>query len=400
MKLETTLERIRAANPAQPVAVDNDGLFQAIVASSGDPRFAQKRRTPTGRKRLVLVAVVLFLLLAGTATATYLVARGNGEIALGGGLARLLVVNPDRSGLRAIARCPAGDPRCTIFEPAWSPDGTQVAFVRGRFGRMSLYVAAADGKDARRLAGCGQCAQEWGGLLGWSPDGSWIAFSRTAGQRGQESLWVVAAAGGGPHRLTDCHAACADVEPTWSPHGQLLLFHHISNTPGASGLYTIRPDGSGLTKIADGEDPAWSPNGRSIAFDSGPDSIAVANADGSHVHVLFAGARDTGARAPSWSPDGHRLVFFKTAGQPGRYRAEIWTMNPDGSGKERLYHSGCCVDLWAPPIWSPDGRVIAFSANSAGGTLVINADGSGLQRLIRTTAYSLSWQPLPNGDRK
>ena len=76
MKLEATLERVRAANPAQPVAVDSDGLFQAIVASSGDPRFAQKRRTPTGRKRLVLVAVVLFLLLAGTATATYLVARG------------------------------------------------------------------------------------------------------------------------------------------------------------------------------------------------------------------------------------------------------------------------------------------------------------------------------------
>ena len=115
--------------------------------------------------------------------------------------------------------------------------------------------------------------------------------------------------------------------------------------------------------------------------------------------MLFAGARDTGPRAPSWSPDGQRLVFFKTAGQPGRYRAEIWTMNPDGSGKERLYRSGCCVDLWAPPIWSPDGRVIAFSANSAGGTLVINADGTGLRRLSRATAYSLSWQPLPKGVR-
>jgi len=320
MKLDATLERIRAANPAQPVAADGDALFQGIVASSGDPRFARKRRRPIGRKRLVLVAVVLFLLFAGTATATYLFARGNGEIALGG-LARLLVVNSNRSGLRAVARCPAGDSRCTIFEPAWSPDGTQVAFVRGRFGRMSLYVAAADGKDARRLAGCGQCGQEWGGLLGWSPDSRWIAFSRTAGHRDQESFWVVAAAGGEPQGLTDCNVACADVEPTWSPHGQLLLFQHISNIPGAPGLYTIRPDGSGLTKIANGQDPEWSPNGRSIAFDSGPDSgpdsMAVANADGSHVHVLFAGARDTGPRAPSWSPPATGSCSSKPQVSPG-----------------------------------------------------------------------------------
>jgi len=311
------------------------------------------------------------------------------------------VVNPNSSGLRAIARCPAGNPACTIFQPAWSPDGTRVAFVRGRFGRMSLYVAAADGKDARRLAVCGQCGQQWGGLLGWSPDSRRIAFSRDAGSRGQESLWVVAATGGDPHRLTDCRAACADVQPTWSPHGHLLVFQHISNTPGASGLYTIRPDGSELAKIANGEDPAWSPDGRTIAFDSGgPDSIAVVNADGSHVHVLFAGTRDTGPRAPSWSPDGRKLVFFKTAGRPGRYRAEIWTMNANGSGRKRLYRSGCCVDLWAPPIWSPDSRMIAFSANSAGGTFVINADGTGLRRLSPTTPDSLSWQSLPNGDRK
>ena len=73
-------------------------------------------------------------------------------------------------------------------------------------------------------------------------------------------------------------------------------------------------------------------------------------------------------------------------------------MNADGSGKERLYRSGCCVDLDAPPIWSPDGRTIAFGvavgAGSADGTFVINADGTGLQALSSITADDLSWQPL------
>jgi Tol biopolymer transport system component len=73
-------------------------------------------------------------------------------------------------------------------------------------------------------------------------------------------------------------------------------------------------------------------------------------------------------------------------------------MNVNGSGKERLYRSGCCVDDNAAPIWSPDGRMIAFSVavgdDSADGTFVINADGTGLRRLSSITADALSWQPL------
>ena len=70
-------------------------------------------------------------------------------------------------------------------------------------------------------------------------------------------------------------------------------------------------------------------------------------------------------------------------------------MNGNGSAKQRLYRSGCCVGDWAGPIWSPDGRMIAFSADSAGGTFVINADGSGLRRLSPTTSSGLSWQRRP-----
>jgi Tol biopolymer transport system component len=377
-------------------------------------RVGRRRELRLGRRRrarplrLAIVVLLLFLLLTGVATATYLLVRGNGAILFGGRYGQLLVTRPHRPGLRTIAPCTAGGPTCAIAEPAWSPDGTRLAFVRGFNGgggtersHMFLYVVAADGGRVRRLASCGGCGEQWESRLGWSPDGRWIAFSRDAGPRGQESLWVVDAAGGKPHHLTDCHASCADVEPTWSPNGQLLAFQHIAPTRRASGLYSIRPDGSGLKRISNDAvgDPAWSPDGRRVAFDL-RDSVAIANANGSHFRVLFAGPRGTGPSNPSWSPDGRKLVFFKTPGRPGHFRVEVWTMNADGSAKKRLYHSGCCVGMWAPPVWSPDGRLIAFSANSAGGTFVMNADGSGLRRLSPNVSDSVSWQPLTKGERK
>jgi Tol biopolymer transport system component len=357
------------------------------------PRLGRGRQR---RLRLAIVLAALILLLVGVACTTYFLVRGNGKLALGG-----LIVNPKGPGVRTIAGCPAGGSSCAVFESAWSPDGKRLAFVRGdlggvrTLGRLSLYVAAISGGGVRRLASCGDCGYQYSGHLAWSPDGKWIAFSRReAGYRiARESLSLVPAAGGRPHRLTDCRpSSCADVEPAWSPDGHLLAFRRLGNARGAPDrLYTVRRDGSGLTSIAEGADPDWSPDSRSIAFDT-LDGIDVANADGSDVRLLFAESGATGPGAPSWSPDGRKLVFFKTPGLPGHYRAEVWTMNADGSGKRRLYHSDCCVNFWAPPIWSPDGRMIAFSADSAGGTFVMKADGSGLRRVSTSTSTRLSWQ--------
>ena len=335
---------------------------------------------------------------SGAATTRPLPIHGNGDIAFSNGRS-LLAVDPSRPGaLREIASCPQGT-GCEIDEPAWSPSGRNLAFVQGTFAvnhpsHMSLYVTA-NGRGPRELASCGSCGRAWSGRLAWSPNGKWVAFSRDVSHLGEETLWIVAAAGGNPHRLTRCRTRCDDLNASWSRSGHLLVYEHI--TRGSTSLFTIRPNGSDPDKIAVGEDPQWSPNGRSIVFEDAR-GIEVANADGSNVHLLFAQTGGAGPGVPSWSPNGKKLVFFNTPGGPSKYTAEVWTMNADGTDQQRLYHSGCCVGDWAAPIWSPDSRMIAFFADSAGGAFVINADGSVLTQLGSKQGFfalaSMSWQPL------
>lgn len=245
---------------------------------------------------------------------------------------------------------------------------------------------------------CGSCGI--GGRLSWSPDSSWIAFSRDSGRT--LSLWAVNTTSGKLRRLTECES-CADISPDWAPGGKVIVF--IRAVQEGSSLYTVRADGTHLTKVTNhaasperspgkpaAANPQWSPDGRKIAFD-GYDNIFVVNADGSDQKLLLDGTDGSGPGVPSWSPDGTKLTFFYTLRGPSA--AEVWTMTKDGSEKRRVFRSACCVRSWAAPIWSPDGTKIAFAADSAGGTFVVGADGTALRRLSTASANGLTWQRRP-----
>src|SRR5207248_1851906 len=179
--------------------------------------------------------------------------------------------------------------------PAWSPDGTEIAFGGGDFagvysGETFVFVASADAPDTRRLLGSGQHNDDY---PTWSPDGTKIAFATSYGAIIEEpgDIYVMSADGGGAVNLTPSGYG---VEPAWSPDGSQLAF------ASDGGIWLMNPGGSGRTNLTAGlglaaTSPAWSPDGAQIVFVG---TSAYSNSD------LYLINRDgTGLRQLTFTPD-------------------------------------------------------------------------------------------------
>ena len=121
-------------------------------------------------------------------------------------------------------------------------------------------------------------------------------------------------------------------------------------------IYTANADGSGVTRLTQGESPVWSADGRRIVFHTRNAEIRIVNADGSNERVLGRGLW------PTLSPDGTKIAFFSATGGP---EGGIFMMNVDGSGITQLVSNAFANPGWGDyavqtPRWSPDGRSIAF----------------------------------------
>jgi TolB protein len=190
------------------------------------------------------------------------------------------------------------------IEPAWSPDGSTIAFASKRSGNFDLYAMSADGSGTRRLTS----TKEDDTQPTWSPDGDRIAFARGAPSR----IFVMNADGSNAHRVTDEQAE--EGEPAWSPDGHSIAY--VRREPGSSirEVWLVGPDGSQrrrLTKLNGvAQAPAWSPDGRQIAFSANTTSnrfdIYTIGADGKGARLMTS--RDDSIE-PAWSPDGKTIVF-------------------------------------------------------------------------------------------
>jgi len=136
--------------------------------------------------------------------------------------------------------------------PGWSPDGKQIAFVSDRLGKPQIYVMDADGGNVRRLTTSGS----YNVNPRWSPKGDRIAYSRS---QGGFQIFSIRADGAGDTQLT---SEGSNENPSWSPDGRFITFS--SSRGGGPGLYIMRADGSGQTRISKGKggysQPAWSRN--------------------------------------------------------------------------------------------------------------------------------------------
>jgi TolB protein len=159
--------------------------------------------------------------------------------------ASLFVVRPDGTGLARVTRSPGYD-----GDPAWSPDGTRIAFVSDRSGASDVWVVDADGAHVTPLTTAGGADRP-----AWSPDGAHLAFGREEAS-GRSALYVMNAGGGDLRRLLPGDGR----EPAWSPDGSWIAF--VSDRGGHPDLYVTSLDGARLVQLThDGAPkfrPAWS----------------------------------------------------------------------------------------------------------------------------------------------
>jgi Tol biopolymer transport system component len=269
----------------------------------------------------------------------------------------------------------AGASNCA---PSWSPSGTQIAYLKfpatpgpldyGSYQEPELVVANADGTSPRVLLGPNSLTQSLPAYLScykpaWSPDGTRIAY--TGGPREYHStfgkLFVINANGGPPIEISD--GLGWDTAPAWSPDGTRIAFRSINRTGSPDGIYITSPVGGAPRYLAPGDDPNWSPDGTKLAVTrafENPLGISkelwIINAsDGSAIRDLGEGY------SPSWSPDGSKIAF-NTWWNHSTYN--VFTVNPDGTGLTQLTTDGQSQQ----PDWQPL-RCVMSSSTSGGASV-------------------------------
>jgi WD40-like Beta Propeller Repeat len=333
--------------PVPPSSEFTSELFDRLLIELDRPR----QRFLSTPVRALAVAFALLLLLAGIATATYVIVRVAGNApehgiltvigrGSGHGAATIAAVGPG-GRLKTVWRCPrrvfCGD----LTSMDWSPDGRRLTFTLDELGGLSAYVGlhivnTRTGRDlhlpdmhlkhpyalvqpmavlraqlrkTKAALGCRLPSQ-----VAWSLDSKRLAYSCGA-------LFTIRFDGTGRRRIPT--GTTSALKPSWSPNGKRLAFATGSDAAHSS-IYSIDLDGAHRRLLVrDGASPSWSPDdGSTIAYES-PDGVKLVTSDG----VIRPGVGPQGE--PRWSPDGSRLAVATGKGvlivDPRTWRAKLAT---------------------------------------------------------------------------
>lgn len=192
----------------------------------------------------------------------------------------------------------------------------------------------------------------------FSLDGKQIAFASNQSTN-RFQIAVISPADGKVRILT--HVTDGDAfNPAWSPDGKRIAFcvFRFSHPFHEPSLFVMDADGGNAKKIADhAAEPSWSPDGKRIAFTSSVDGkyeIATIRDDGSERKQLTRGAGENSS--PAWSPDGATIAFASDR----KGRSGIFLMNPDGSDLQAFVFSK--KEEFCFPAWSRHGNELAFTS--------------------------------------
>ena len=296
-------------------------------------------------KRYLTAALVLSLLIQmqlaengyaarGTKIAFTCWRDGNHEICVmdgDGGNEVRLTDNPDRD-----------------YQPAWSPDGTRIAFTRGHH----LYVMDSDGQNLMELT-----KNTSGWKAAWSPDGAKIAYTRFKALKRQ--VWVMDSDGQNSVQLTEWGE---NYDPAWSPDGNRIAFVSAKRHGGPE-IYVMDSGGDNQVRLThdlkEKENPSWSPDGKWIVYDAHRGwafQVYVVETDGGGFTRRIS--RDPPNNSnPAWSPDGNTIAYVAW----GLVNSTINLMTPEGKHLEQLTEDGFYS---ADPDWfDPVGRSVSPATN-------------------------------------
>ena len=233
----------------------------------------------------------------------------------------------------------------SIGFPRYSPDGRALAVVgEDATGKEELFVTDAAGRGPRVIA---PSPGQREGAPAWTPDGTRIAFA--SDRDGNWEIYDVRADGTGIRRLTNDPAQ--DLAPVYSPNGRTIVFSSDRGGADDLHLFSMNADGTGARQITFGASeaaPDFSPDGRKIAYVSqtnGEADIWIADADGSDPRPVSSEARIF-EYTPRWSPDGDWIAYERY----GREYPDLFLIRPDGSGRRRLTDTGSYAGA---PAWRP-----------------------------------------------
>lgn len=329
----------------------------------------------------VIRALVLVLVLStiGCVGSTSRPGELIGPIAFVGHQGRLFTVDAATPAVTRIGR------RTSTGGGSWSPDGVTIAYSSPD---GAIRLADASGGGERRLGRPSLC-------LGpiFAPDGAHLACTYYE-----------------PNVITVLNATDGSVvartpdgwwQPAWSPDGRQIAYVSIGTWDpkrgyvGPRGVFVMTADGTTARRVAAkepdyNETPAWSSRGV-IAFIGDDQGIWAVSASGKGLRRLVpADGRDT--RGLAWAPDGTRLAFGHGDGD-----YEVFVVNADGTGLTNLTSNEKIQDEW--PSWSPDGKAIAFVSDRDEGLdqiFAMRADGSGqtqLTQVVGGAACCPTWSP-------
>jgi Tol biopolymer transport system component len=256
------------------------------------------------------------------------------------------------------------------LRPAWRADGTRLAFYSGRSGYDDIWAINTDGSDEVQLTDDPSRDRR----PAWSPDGSKIVFD--SDRAGSQDIWIMDADGSNQKQLTINPGS--EMFASFDPTGSQIIFYGYE--AGRNDIWTIDLDGGNLraltSNLADEtknqctfacHTPAFSPDGKSIAFDADQDgsrNIWVMDADGNNPRQLTTTNTNTDINnyLPAWSPDG-RIIFQAERPVALTIQTDIRMINPDGSDEITVFTE---VAHGGPFIWSPDGTQVALHSQRGG----------------------------------